>query len=130
MLHRLSADVVLLLHFAFIAFVVLGGLLVLRWRWLAVVHVPAAAWGFFVELTGRLCPLTEWENALRAGAGESGYRESFIEHYLLPIIYPAGLTREIQFALAAVVVLVNAAIYAWVLVSVKRRARVRGGGAR
>jgi hypothetical protein len=114
MLYRLAAEGVLLLHLAFIVFAVLGAALAARWHWLAFVHVPAAAWGFFVELTGRVCPLTYAENYLRIKAGQSGYTESFIEHYLLAIIYPAGLTRETQFVLAAVVVVVNIAIYGWV----------------
>jgi hypothetical protein len=126
MLLRLAADAVLLVHFAFIAFVVAGGLLVLRWRWLAALHLPAAAWGVFIELTGRLCPLTDWENALRKAAGESGYAESFIEHYLLPVIYPAGLTRGVQFALAAVVLGVNVAVYGWILIARRAQRGKRG----
>lgn len=114
MLYRLAAEGVLLLHLAFIVFVIFGAALAARWRWLALVHVPAAAWGFFVELTGRVCPLTYVENYLRIKAGQSGYTESFIEHYLLAILYPAGLTRETQFVLAAFVVIINAAIYGWV----------------
>lgn len=116
MLFRLAADAVLLLHLAFILLAVLGGALALRWRWAPLVHLPAAAWGLFVEITGRICPLTYLENTLRIKAGLSGYAESFIEHYLLAIIYPAGLTREIQFALAGVVIAVNIAIYVWLLV--------------
>lgn len=116
MLFRLAADAVLLLHLAFILFAVLGGALASRWRWAPLVHLPAAAWGLFVEITGRICPLTYLENTLRIKAGQSGYAESFIEHYLLAIIYPAGLTREIQFALAGVVIAVNIAIYGWLLV--------------
>ncbi len=111
--YRLAADGVLLLHLAFIVFALLGAVLAARWRWLVVVHVPAAAWGAFVELTGRICPLTYAENALRLRAGQSGYAESFIEHYLLAVIYPAGLTRDVQLVLAAVVVLVNLAVYGW-----------------
>jgi len=113
MLYRLAAETVLLLHLAFIVFVIAGATGAARWSWLPLIHLPAAAWGVFVELTGRLCPLTTAENYLRLKAGEAGYSESFIEHYLLAIIYPAGLTREIQFALAAAVVVINAAIYAW-----------------
>jgi hypothetical protein len=82
-------------------------------RWIPFVHLPAAAWGFFVELTSRVCPLTYLENYFRIKAGQSGYTESFIEHYLLDIIYPSGLTREIQFTLAGVVVIVNIIIYGW-----------------
>ena len=113
MLYRLAAEAVLLLHLAFIVFALLGAAFAARRRWLVVVHLPAAAWGFFVELTGRICPLTYAENFLRIKAGQSGYTESFIEHYLLAVIYPAGLTREVQFVLAAVVVVINVAIYAW-----------------
>ena len=117
MLFRLAADAVLLLHVAFILFVLLGAAMALRWRWALIAHLPAAAWGLFVELTARACPLTYWENHLRVKAGQSGYAESFIEHYLLPIIYlyPAGLSREIEFAFAGVVIFVNVAIYVWLL---------------
>lgn len=113
MLYRLSAEAILLLHFSFIAFVLFGALLALQWRWVVVVHLPAAAWGCFIELTGRICPLTYIENYLRSRAGQSGYSEGFIEHYLLPVIYPAGLTQKIQFVLAGVVVLVNVIAYGW-----------------
>ena len=113
MLYRLAADAVLLLHLAFIVFVLLGAAFAQRWRWLVVVHLPAAVWGCFVEITGRICPLTYAENYLRIKAGQSGYRDSFIEHYLLAVIYPAGLTREVQFVLAGVVVVINVAFYVW-----------------
>lgn len=113
MLYRLSADAVLLFHLAFIVFALLGAAMAVRWRWVPLVHLPVSAWAIFVELTGRSCPLTYLENSLRIKAGQSGYSESFIEHYLLAIIYPAGLTREIQFVLAAVVIIVNIAIYSW-----------------
>ena len=122
MFFRLAADGVLLLHLAFILFALLGAAMAVRWRWLPLVHLPAAAWGVFVELTGRICPLTYLENFLRIKAGQSGYTGSFIEHYLLNIIYPSGLTREIQFALAATVVVVNIAIYGW-LISRRRQER-------
>ena len=124
MLYRLAAETVLLLHLAFIVFVIAGATGAARWSWLPLIHLPAAAWGVFVELTGRVCPLTTAENYLRLKAGEAGYSESFIEHYLLAIIYPAGLTREIQFALAAVIVVINAAIYAWLFY--RRRSARRG----
>jgi hypothetical protein len=113
MMVRLAADGVLVFHLAFILFALLGAALAARWRWMPLVHLPAAAWGFFVELTGRVCPLTDLENDLRISAGQSGYTESFVEHYLLQVIYPSGLTREIQLALAGVVVFVNIAIYGW-----------------
>lgn len=113
MYFRFAADGVLLLHLAFILFALFGGALATRWRWMPLVHLPTAAWAFFVELTGRTCPLTYLENELRIRAGQSGYRESFIEHYLLDLIYPAGLSREVQFVLAAIVVLVNIALYSY-----------------
>lgn len=112
---HLAADAVLVIHLAFIVFVMFGGLLVLKWHWLAVLHLPAAIWGIVIQFSGWLCPLTPLENMLRRAAGESGYHGGFIEHYLLPIIYPAGLTREIQFLLGAVVLLVNLGIYLYVL---------------
>lgn len=112
MTHRLLADAVVLVHFAFILFAVLGGLLTIRWRWIPWVHLPAAIWGGFVELTGRMCPLTPLENWLRQAAGASVYRSGFIEHYLVPVIYPSGLTRGHQAVLAALLLSVNVAVYA------------------
>lgn len=113
--YRVAADAVLLLHLAFIAFVMFGALLALRWHWFALFHVPAAAWGFFVELTGRICPLTVIENDFRARAGASGYADSFVEHYLLKVIYPDGLTGALQTALALLILVVNGAIYGWLI---------------
>ena len=115
MLSRIAADLVLAVHLGFIVFVILGGLLLLRFPKIMYLHIPAAIWGAFVEISGRICPLTTWENDLRQSAGESGYAESFVEHYLVPIIYPAGLTRDVQLALAGVVVLSNIVIYGWLL---------------
>ncbi|MGR9012580.1 MAG: DUF2784 domain-containing protein [Gammaproteobacteria bacterium] len=111
MIYRFLADFVLILHFLFIGFVIFGGLLVLRYFRVALVHLPAACWGVFIELTGGLCPLTVMEVEFRRMAGDSGYSVSFIERYLLPIIYPIGLTRDIQFWLAGSVMLINIAIY-------------------
>jgi len=128
MFYRLAADAVLLLHLTFIAFAVLGAVLVARWPRIALVHLPAAAWGFFVELTGRVCPLTYAENALRIRAGEAGYAESFIEHYLLALVYPDGLTREVQLVLAATVIVINVAIYGWLLLRRSHRSRVSVDG--
>lgn len=128
MLFRVAADFVLTLHLGFIAFVVLGGLAVLRYHWVVYVHIPAAVWGAFVEISGRICPLTTWENSFRRSAGESGYADSFVEHYLLPVIYPTGLTRSIQFWLAGFVIVANALIYGWLIYRwSKSRARERTG---
>lgn len=111
MRHRVLADALVVIHFAFIAFVIGGGLLV-RWkRWLALLHLPAVAWAAWIELSGAICPLTPWEQAALVRAGEAGYRGGFIEHYLAPIIYPAGLTPSLQLALGAFVLVVNAAVY-------------------
>ena len=121
MIHRVAADAVLLLHLGFILFVLLGGLLALRWRRAPLLHLPAVAWGVYIELSGGLCPLTPLENRLRIAAGEAGYTGGFIEHYLLTLIYPAGLTPQIQYVLAAVVVGVNGLAYAWVWRRRRRR---------
>ncbi|MGR8930779.1 MAG: DUF2784 domain-containing protein [Gammaproteobacteria bacterium] len=115
MLFRIAADAVLILHLAFILFVVLGAALAFRWRWTPLVHVPAAAWGIFIEISGGVCPLTYLENDLRHRAGQAGYSGGFIEHYLLSIIYPAGLTPGIQYMLAAIVLLVNLLLYGWLI---------------
>ena len=122
MIHRLAADAVLLLHLGFILFVLLGGVLAVRWRWAPLLHLPAAAWGVYIELSGGLCPLTPLENRLRIAAGEAGYSGGFIEHYLLALIYPAGLTQDVQYVLAAIVVGVNALAYGGVW---RRRRRSR-----
>ena len=119
--YRLLADLVVVAHFSFILFTLLGGLFVFRWRWCPWIHLPAAIWGGFVEVTGRVCPLTVVENWLRRSGGGSGYEGDFIERYLVPIVYPPGLTRETQLFLAAILVIVNGAIYvtAWRLRGVR-----------
>lgn len=109
---RWLADAVVWVHLAFIVWVVAGGLTVLARAWLALLHLPAAAWGVWIEWSGGLCPLTPLENTLRRQAGEGGYDGGFVEHYLIPLIYPEGLTREWQWALGAGVLLVNLAVYA------------------
>jgi len=114
MLYDVFSDLVVILHLAFVVFVLVGGLLVLRWRRLAWLHLPAVAWGAVVEFGGWICPLTPLEIWLRMQGGESGYSSDFIEHYILPLLYPADLTREIQIALGAVVLAVNLALYCWV----------------
>ncbi|WP_444633309.1 DUF2784 domain-containing protein [Cupriavidus oxalaticus] len=106
------ADLVVIVHGLFIVFVVAGGLLVLRWPRLAWVHLPAAVWGVLIEWSGWICPLTPLENALRRAAGEAGYSGGFVERYLLPLIYPAGLTPAVQLWLGLVVLVVNVAVYA------------------
>jgi Protein of Unknown function (DUF2784) len=109
---RLLADALVAAHLAFIVFVVAGGLLVLRNRRWAVLHLPAVAWGAFAEITHTVCPLTPLENSLRLRAGDAGYAGGFIEHYLIPLIYPEALTARTQVALGLTVIAVNVAVYA------------------
>jgi len=120
-LYAMLADLVLLLHLAFVVFVAAGALLVLRWPRVAWVHLPCAAWGAFVEFAGWICPLTPLENGLRRMAGGQVYEGGFIGHYVLPLLYPAELTRSLQLTLGLMVIVVNVAIYAWVW----RRRRIR-----
>ena len=114
MIYSALADATLALHLAFIAFIVVGGFAVAKWPWLVWLHLPAAAYGVLIELFSWICPLTPLENWLRLLAGEQGYSGSFIDRYLLPIVYPDALTRNVQFVLAAIVVAVNLAIYSFV----------------
>ncbi|MDX1442355.1 MAG: DUF2784 domain-containing protein [Gammaproteobacteria bacterium] len=112
MWYHLAANVLLVIHALFIAFVVLGGLLVLWRRWMAFVHLPIVLYGIAIEWIGWICPLTPLENRMRLAAGEEGYSSSFIEHYLLPLVYPVDYTRELQLMLGALVLLVNLLVYA------------------
>lgn len=122
------ADLVLVLHFAFVAFVALGGFLVIRWPKIAWAHVPAAIWGAGIELTGWICPLTPLENALRARAGGAAYEGDFVARYLLPVLYPEGLTRDAQVVLGSIVIFGNAVLYA--VAASRRRAGVGSNGRR
>ena len=114
------ADLVILVHIAFIVFVLFGGLLAFRWRWMPSAHLPAVVWGAAVEFFGWACPLTPLENVLRRAGGDAGYSVSFIGRYLVPLVYPAEFTRELQLLLGGAVVAVNALVYVLVL----RRVRV------
>jgi hypothetical protein len=126
MIASILADAVLVVHLLFIAYVVAGAALLWRWPRSAWLHLPAAAWGAYAAASGAICPLTPLENALRRAAGEQGYAGGFIEHYLLPLIYPAGLTPAIQALLGATVVAINGVAYAaWL-----RRRRRRGPSSR
>jgi len=118
----LLADATIMLHVAFVFFVVCGGLLVVRWPRVAWVHLPSAAWGAWVEFAGWICPLTPLENWFHERAGGTAYSSEFIEHYVLPILYPISLSRPLQWVLGGLVILINGAIYAAVL---RRRARRR-----
>ena len=117
------ADLVLVVHFLFIAFVVAGGFAAVRWPRLAWAHVPCFVWGALIEFAGWICPLTPLENDLRIASGQAGYSGGFIEQYLLPVIYPGALTREIQIWLGLSVLALNAVAYAWLLRRLRRGAR-------
>jgi Protein of Unknown function (DUF2784) len=110
MLKLILADLIVFFHFGFILFVIFGGFLVIKWRKLIWLHLPAASWGALVEFYGWFCPLTSYENSLRSGSG-GDYASGFIEHYIIPLIYPAGLTRDIQIWLGLVVIFVNLWVY-------------------
>lgn len=118
MAYRAAADAILVAHFAFVLFAVLGALLVLRWPRLAWLHIPSALWAALVEFSGRICPLTPLEVALRRQAGEAGYAGDFIEHYVVALLYPEALTRETQIVLGAAVVAINVVIY---VIALRRR---------
>jgi hypothetical protein len=122
MWYSIAADAVMLFHFCFIAFALAGSFLVLRWFRVIWLHLPALAWGAWIEASGRICPLTPLENHFRELAGQTTYGEGFITHYLGPIIYPSGLTRSTQFMLLGILVAVNAIGYGLVI---RQRRRLR-----
>lgn len=122
MLFKIIADLLLVIHLLFIIFVIFGGFLAVRWRFLIFLHLPSALWGALIEFYGWICPLTPWEQELRHLGGQAGYSEGFIEHYLLPIIYPAALTSRIQTLLGLFVIAVNIAPYTFIVIrSVKKK---------
>ncbi|HEV8580563.1 MAG TPA: DUF2784 domain-containing protein [Thermoanaerobaculia bacterium] len=125
MLYRALADLVVVLHCGFVLFVVLGGLLALRWPRAAWFHLPAAVWGIGIEFVQGVCPLTPLENRFRRLGGEAGYPGGFVEHYLLPVLYPAGLERNVQWGLGLFVLVLNAVVYAivWRRRTTSRRSR-------
>lgn len=111
MLAHLTAIAIATLHLAFIAFVIFGGFLVLRWPRLMWVHLPAAGWGVLIEWFSWYCPLTKWENYFLQQAGRAGYSNGFVAHYIMPVIYPAGMTRGLEIAIGVFVLVLNAGIY-------------------
>jgi hypothetical protein len=123
MLDRVFADAVVVFHLAFIVFAFAGGLLVLRWRWVMALHLPAVAWATLVEVMHWHCPLTAWENFFRLRGGQAGYEGGFVEHYIEPVIYPSGLTPAVQVLIGCSVFLINAVVYAVVVVRWRRAAR-------
>jgi len=115
MLYRLLADFIVIFHLAFVIFAVFGGLLVCKWTRLAWLHVPAFLWAALIEFAGWVCPLTPLENRFRELAGASPYHTDFVVHYLLPLLYPAALTRSLQIFLGVLVLSLNLGIYGWLL---------------
>jgi hypothetical protein len=111
MFERIIADFLVIIHLAFICFVVFGGILVMRWKWVGLIHLPAAIWGALIEFQGWVCPLTPLEQLYRHLAGQSGYSGGFIEHYLIPLIYPTGLNHPIQIVIGLFVIAINLTIY-------------------
>jgi hypothetical protein len=123
MRYALAADAVMAVHFLFIAFALLGSFLVLWKSWIVWLHIPALAWGVWIEASGRICPLTPLENYFRDLAGQTTYGEGFVTHYLGPIIYPAGLTRDTQFLIMGILIVVNLVGYVLILARRRRSAR-------
>lgn len=111
LLYRIAADGVVVIHLVFILFVILGGLMLFRWPWMIWIHVPTAVWGGLVELFGAPCPLTPLENHLRQAGNAEAYRGGFIDYYIMPIVYPPGLTRQTQVVLGVLILVINFAIY-------------------
>ena len=122
MIYRFLADLVVVVHGLFVAFVMLGAFLALRWRRLVWLHVPALIWGILIEYAGWICPLTPLENSLRARAGETAYSGDFIQHYLIGALYPHGLTRTTQYVLGSIALIVNVVAYTLVIRKQRRDA--------
>jgi len=119
--YLIAADLVVLIHFAFVCFAVAGAVLALKWRWIPVLHLPAATWAVLIEVLGWSCPLTPLEQQLRLAAGQEGYEGGFVVHYLLPVLYPEHLTRDVQLVLGAAVAFVNLGLYAWLMARHRKR---------
>jgi hypothetical protein len=118
--YGILADIVVWIHLAFVLFAVLGAILVIWWRWIFWLHLPAIFWAVWMEFSGKICPLTPLENWLRIRAGQGGYRGDFVEHYLMPVLYPVGLTRNIQILLGLLVIIINAALYGYIIFQSRR----------
>lgn len=123
MIYQIAADMVVVLHLLFVIFAVLGGLLVVWQRYLFLLHFPAMIWAIWIEFSGGLCPLTPLENRLRRLGGENGYQGGFIEHYIEPLLYPPGLTRNTQLILGAFVLTINCCLYGFLLFRAWRASR-------
>ena len=113
--YQIAADLLVLTHLGFIVFVIVGGVMAMKWSWLMFLHIPAAVWGVLVVMNGWICPLTPWENQLRNLAGQEGYSSGFIEHYIIPLIYPSGLTRDMQIILGLFILTINLFVYGFII---------------
>ena len=121
MLYGILADIVVSIHLFFVLFALLGAVLIIWRRWVIWLHLPAVLWAIWIELTGGVCPLTPLENWLRIRAGQGGYRGDFVQHYLLPLLYPIGLTRNIQILLGLMLMAINAALYGYLIFQIRRK---------
>ena len=119
--YRLLADFVVILHLAFIVFVILGGIIIIWWRKAGWIHLPSVVWAGWIEFSGGICPLTPLENWLRIQGGQATYPVDFVDKYIMPLVYPPGLTRGIQIGLAAIVIFINGLLYGYLYLSWKRR---------
>jgi len=122
-LYNIAADIVVFVHFTFIVFVLVGGVLVFKWRRLIWLHIPSAIWGAMIVMVGWICPLTPIENRLRHAGESETYTRSFIEHYLVPVIYPSGLDREMFIVMGMVVIVINVIVYIMLFVKYKREVK-------
>ena len=118
--YRLAADTMMATHLLYIVFVVVGGLVAFRARWVLWLHVPAVVWAIYVQFIGRVCPLTAWEKRFRELAGDAGYEGGFMEHYIVPVIYPQEMTVALHLVLGTLVILINGAVYAALFARVRR----------
>lgn len=123
MFYSITADLLVILHLLFVCFVILGGLLVWKWKRVLYLHIPAAIWGVLIEFQGWICPLTSWEQRLREKGYESGYSGGFVEHYILPVLYPSFLTSDIQIVLGTFVISINLLIYGWIIKKLIRKSK-------
>ena len=119
--YGILADIVVWVHLAFVIFVVAGASLAIWWRRMLWLHLPAVFWAIWIEFSGKLCPLTPLENWLRIRAGQGEYRGGFVEHYLMPVLYPAGLTRNIQILMGLLVIIINLALYGPIIFQLWRK---------
>ena len=121
--YRILANLVVIFHFAFIVFAVLGAILIYWRRWWLCLHIPAVCWAIYIECSHGICPLTPLEKSLRLSANQAGYSGGFVEHYMIPLIYPAGLTADIQLWLALFVLVINVTLYAGVFIMRAKKKR-------